>query len=357
MTAFPNVGVFADHLLPNFLERLKDKKIETDFTFQDYEMTDWGFRQHRLKLRGGQKLEWRMQRGHSGDAQVHRIFQPVPRNIANRITKASAPWYAIVKTAAWNQREADHFKDDSTKLIEYMDSPILDCLKGTLDSLEKAWFAVPGSSADDSPIYGIPFLFPMLAAGQEDATGGFNGTTAEYADGDTTTTIQDVNRSNIPLARTWVGTANAVNSAYLETLRRGMKRTGFKAPRDVRGYVDTAMSETRYFTSQADQESYETLVNLGPDNRNGDANPFTECTFRGMIWKGLASLDGKAHSPGYGINFKKTFAFSHSDYFMKWSDAIRDPNDDESWYKRLDCEFQFVSINERSGGWCIHRPR
>lgn len=356
MTAFANLGVFADHLLPNFLERLKNKKVETDFQFQDYEMLDWGFLRHRLKLRGGKNLEWRMQRGHSGDAAVHRIFQPVSYNVANRISKASAPWYAVVKTAAWNEREANHFTDE-TGLIDYMDSPILDTLKGMADTLEKSWWVRPASAADDSPLYGIPFLFPMLAAGQEDATGGFNGTTAEYEDGDTTTTIQTVNRTNVPLARTWVATHNGVNSAYLDTLRRSMKRTGFKPPSAVKGYVDVAASEVRYFTGQSDQESYETLVNLGPDNRNGDANPFTDCTYRGMIWKGIAGLDGKSYSPGYGINFTKTFPFCHSSYWMKWGEAIRSQGDTETWFKRLDCEFQFVSINERAGGWCMHTPR
>lgn len=357
MTAFPNVGVFADHLLPNFLERLKKKKIETDFTFQDYEMVDWMFRQHTLKLRGGESLEWRMQRGHSGEASKHRIFQPVSRNIENRIKKAKARWGAVVKTAAWNEREANHFKNDETKLIEYMDSPIIDCLKGTLDRVERIPFEVPESAADDQPFFGMPYLFPMCLADVIDPVGGFNGTTAVYADGDTTTTIQEVDRSTIPLARTWCATHTGVNTAYLETLYRAMKRTGFKAPRDLKGYVDTSMTETRYFTNQSDQEAYLHLVNKGPDNRNGDYLPFTEVTFAGMIWKGLAVLDGKAYSPGYGWNFKKTFPFAHSDYWMKWSQAIREPNDDESFYKRLDCECQMVSINERSGGWCIHETR
>lgn len=356
MTAFPNVGVFADHLLPNFLERLKGKKIETDFTFQEYEMVDWMFRQHLLKLKGGKSLEWRMQRGHSGDAEKHRIFQPVTRNIDNRITNAKAYWGAVVKTAAWNQREADHF-DDDTALIEYMDSPYIDCLKGTLDRLEQIPWEVPESAADDQPFHGLPFLFPMLDEGEIDPVGGFNGTTGVYADGDTTTEILTVNRTNVPLARTWAATHNGVNSAYLDTLRRAMKRTGFKAPRDMKGYVDTAMSEVRYFTNQADQEAYESLVNRGPDNRNGDANPFTEVLYRGMIWKGLAALDGKAHSPGYGWNFKKTFPFAHKKYWMRWSDSYREPGDDESYYKRLDCELQMVTINERSGGWCMHETR
>mgnify|MGYP000261053223 CR=1 FL=1 len=355
--AYQNIGVFADHLLPNFLERLAKKKIETDFTFQSYPMVEWMFRNHTLKLRGGQSLEFRSQRGTSGQAIKMRPYQPIPRNYANRVSKGSAPWGAIAKSAAWNERLANHFTEGE-KLTEYMDNQFLDCLKGTLDRLETSTFEVPESSADDMPFMGIPYLLPKLGVGVEDPVGGFNGQTAVLGDASTTTVIQGTDRSIVTQARTFVATHNGVNSAYLDTLRRCQNRTNYKPPRELKQYAETEAGDFRYLTNQLDAEMYESLVNKGPDDRNGDANPFYGVlTYRGMMWMPVPALDGKADSPGYGWNFKKLFPFAHQKYWMKWSEAIREPNDDESYYKRIDCEYQFACINEQQAGWCMHSVR
>lgn len=355
--AYTNIGVFADHLLPNFLERVKNKKVETDFTFNDYPLVDWFMRQFAMKFRGGQSLQFRIQRGTSGDAIKIRPYQPIPRNYADRITKGTANWHALAKAAAWNQRVSDHFTDD-TALIEYVDSQYLDCMKGVIDAVEKAIVSQPESSADDMPMNGLPYLFPMLGSGVINPQGTFGGSTAILGDASTTTTIQGVDRSVVTAARTWAATKNGVNTAYLDTLRRAMNRTNFKPPSGVKGYTDTTARELIFITNQTEAEQYEQLVNLGPDNRNGDANPFYGMlTYRGMAWRPCPALDGKSYNPAFGVNVKKTFPFGHSKYWWKWSEPFREPGDDESWYKRCDIEFQMACINERSGGFCLHDPR
>lgn len=354
-----NIGVVADHLLPLFLERLMGKKIETDFTFQEYPMTDWGFRKHALKSSvNGKEVQWRIQRGTQGDAIKVRPYQPVPRNYQNRTKYGSATWGMIAADASWNELVDEMFTPDEA-LTQYMDDQFLEAIKSDLDRKEKSWWEVPESSSDDLPFYGVPYWLPMLGSGTEDPLGGFNGQTAVLGDASTTTTIGRTDRSTETSARTWAATHNGVNSAYLKTLRASQEYTSFKAPQGISQYADTSAPDFRHCTSMRDAQDYEELVNRGPDMRNGDANPFYGMlTYRGQPWMKVPALNDKAYSPGYGVNFTKLFPIVFKKRWMKWTEAVREPNGDvHSFFKLLESKFQFVCTNERQAGYVMHTVR
>lgn len=351
--ALTSIGDFADHLLPHFV---KKGKFESMRKYQSYKWLDEAFKPNRYRVAGGNSLEWRVSRTTNGSFAHIRPFQVTPVNYVDVFSKGSIRWAHSEIKAVWNEIIAKSFTGESA-LVDYMMGEYEVAIKALCDGLEESGFKVPTDSSDDRTPHGVPYWFPKLGVGVEDPDGGFNGQTAVYSGGGTTTTIGGTERSTVDYSKTWVATYNSINAAFLDTLRRAQEYTLFEVPQDLKQYVDSTRSKFRLYFPMNRKLDYERLVNAGPDDRNGDANPFKgTLTFRGQPVYGNRYLDDVADEPIYSINFDKFLPFVHSGFWMKWDDAIKQ-DDRHTYAKAMDCRYNYALTNEREGGFCIHRPR
>lgn len=351
---YASVGDYINHALAEFYKR---PQIFATPTFQKYVMVKWLFNKVTLKIKSGNALEWRYMRGHDGEAVATTPFQVLPIDHVDLFSKGSSNWCQNQKRAVWNEIIMKDMSGDA-ELANYMDSKILNAIWGTLDYLENSPFRVKMNSGDLRTPDGIPFWFPKLGVGVEDTTGGFNGQTAVYADGTTTTTIGNTDRANVSAARTAVGTYNGMNTGALDTLRHLQNITDFTPPSDMEQYIAWSKAVWRLLSGFTVQEQYESLVNAGPDDRNGDANPFVnELTFRGMKWEKVAAMNDLADSPIYGINTSFFFPWRHTDFWMYWTPVGGVQGEPFTHYKDLFCKFNFAAVNEKAAGFCLHRVR
>lgn len=353
-----SLGDYIDHTLANFYKR---PKVHVTMTLQDYTMYNWLFKQVAENIKSGKRLEWRYMRNHSGEAVATSPFQILPTVYRDLWSTGYSNWTQCQKRATWNEMVAGDMGGEA-ELADEMDKPILDVLWGSMDYLENSPFRVKQNSSDLVTPDGIPFWFPKLAAGYEDTTGSFVGGSsthpAAYADGTTTSTIGGTDRSVVTQARTAVGTYNGVNAGMLDTLRHLQNITNFKVPTDVQQYVAASKAKWRLISGFTAQEQYEALVNAGPDDRNGDANPFAgELTFRGMKWERVAAMNDLADSPIYGINSSQFFPFRHAKFWNYWTKTDSVPGDTQTLYKDLFFKFNFAAVKEKEAGFCLHRVR
>jgi len=342
-----------NHTLAEFIDK---GDFESFYSQGQYNWLEKMFPMNRRKIQGGEAIEWRASRGDNGSFRYIRPFEVTPNNHIDVFTKGRIGWCHAEGKAVWNNIIAKSMTDKYA-LADYMKGQYEVMMKSVVDGLEASGFNLPENSSDDKTPHGLPYWFPMLGVGVEDPVGGFNGTTAVYGDGSTTTTIGNTDRSTALRAKTWVGTYTGANSAMLDSIRNMQEYTLFKKPQDLEQYAKAIRNNFALFSGTRMRLSYESLVNAGPDDRNGDANPFHgQLTFRGQPWLDVRSLDDVANDPIYHVNFQKFQACVHSAFWAKWDDEIKQ-DDRHTYSKARDYRFNYLLLNEQQGGGVIHKKR
>ena len=352
--ALDNIGDYADHILPYFMHR---GEFQFALKKQNYNFTGELCQAARLRAKAGNKVEWRAIYRKSAAAQFIRPFQVTPNPYINVFTKGSAPWVHMETKATFNQIIASDSQSPAD-LVDYVRGEHFVALEAAVELMEDTGVDVPWNSNDDKAPYGLPYWFPPLDTGTTDYEGAFGGKTATWGDGTTTTTIGGIDRSTYDLARNWaVNHRGHVDMNFCRALRRAMEYTGFKEPADLQEFIRMSAGDSwMFFTPMDFKLQYEDLVNSGPDDRNGDLNPFkgSSLTYRGMRWRSMTALNDSTLQSCFGINLAHFFCVVRRGWWKRIGRA-QQLEDRHTFVKGYDWRFQHVCDNPRKGGFHIHK--
>ena len=325
--------------------------------FQKFVMVNWLFKDMAEKIGSGNKLEWRFIRDLSGESQTTSPFQILPTEHEDFFSNGTSHWCETTERCVWNEKIMGDMKGEA-ELANYFDSKVLVAITRVMNFLEACPFRVKQNASDLKTPDGIPWWFPKLDVGVEDTTGGFNGDLSTYGDGTTTATIGGTDRSAVPQARTAVGTYNGMNAGAIDTIRHLQNITDYQIPSDIAQYIAWTKAQWKLIMGFTPYEQYNALVNAGPDPRNGDANPFNgELTVCGMKVEKVAAMNNLSDSPIYGINSSMFFPWRHNKFWWNWTPTDNVQGDFYTKFKDVCCKFNFVAVNEKPAGFCLHRVR
>lgn len=352
-----DLGDLINHSLAHFRKR---GSFEATLQYQDYAVCDDLMRKGRYKVQDGNQIEWRIIFNDNGSARHVRLFEVTPVNYVNLMQRGVANWIYTEAKAVWEARIMAQMRGESA-LYDYMKSQYFAAMKGLIDLLEEDAFDTPFDAGDDVTVNGIPWWIRGLdnATQGTDFTGGFNGIYAQYGDGTFTSTVGGLDGETLPMWANWVANRNATFDMQLvRTIRRGMAFTNFNPPRDIRQFYNPGSAKKRIYCGITDRTEYADLVNAGPDDRNGDVNPFRYqglLTLDGAEVKQVAVMEDLADRPIFCVNLSNLFVAVHSDFWLKETEAMNDRDEPHVWVAQWDCMHNFGCDNPRHAGFTCHQ--
>ena len=345
-------------LLSTTLDKLPQGEFEVAFKYQTYPICDQWFRRNKRRVQSGKSISMRVQLKTNGSARHVLLYEPTPNNQTDTMSEIRADWVHAEAKMHFEAHEVDMNRAPA-RLIDLVKERRVAAYMDIADELEARAWETPPTSTDVHYPFGVPYWINFVTPGTTDYTGGFNGVTAIFGDGSTTTTVGGIN-GNLAVNerwRNWCANHTGMNPTTIDTLRRAFRRVAFTPPMSVRDLYQGPSSQLRLYTNQDFADEYERMVNAGPDDRNGDLNPFGGIlTFKRVPWIGVAALDAAAYSPIYGINHGHFFPYVLRDWWMREDEPLRDKAQRHVFTVGLDCSYQFFNTNKRAGGFVISDP-
>lgn len=346
-------------LLSTTLEKLPSGEFEVALKYQTYPICDQWFRRERRKVMAGKSISLRIQLQTNGSARHVLLYEPTPNNQVDLMSSITADWVYLEGKMHYEAHEVDMNRSPA-KLVDLVKERRIAAYMDMADEIEERAWDVPIDSSDGRHPLGVPYWINFLDTGTEDYDGSFSGKTAIYQDGSTTTTVGGIDGSLAENEkwRNWAANRSTVfDMALIDTLRRGLRRVKFRPPVTVRDMYSGPASTLRIYSGQDDADEYERLVNAGPDDRNGDLNPFGGVlTFKRIPWIAIPPLDTATYQPIYVLNHRQFFPYVLRNWWMREDEPIRDRSQRHVYTVGIDCAYQFFCTNRRAGGFVIHTP-
>lgn len=346
-------------LIKTTLKHFKNRgKFEAVFQYQRYHFIDEVFERDKYSVQDGTAIQWTLSMGGNGTARHAGLYATRnQRNVVDTVKIGSQPWCYADAESYFHTFELKANRNASS-IANTVKQRFFAGYIDLANLIEARAMQAPNDSSDTENPSGVPFWICMLGSGVTDPVGNFGGQTAIYGDGSTTTTTGALNRATSPLLRNWAATHTGMGSALMDTIRRGTVYANFKAPRNVKEMYYGPTKKLRILMSLAYQAEYARMVNLGPDNRNGDLSPFgTELNFMGIRVVGVPTLEGAAYNPVYCVDFGVFQPVVHSEFWMKESEPDTDINQRHVYVVGIDSWYNYICTNPRAAGFVVHNAR
>ena len=341
--------------LVDTLDKFHNKgRFQTYFTENNYFGLDEVFTQDTMKVQSGSQITWFHVFGDTQNFRHANLMEPRgTRNIQDLLSETTVPWkYGDVE--AYYQKNRVTMNEGAEQKVDYVKTQYYGALKSACDGIEQRMYKAPATNATtDKTPWGIPYWIRMSDSAV--TTNGFNGKTIRYEDGNTSTTIAGINASNEAKARNWCGIRSTQLIDTIWTIDEGLTAAKITPPKTLEQYVTQRSKKYRCLLSNTDFNAYKKLLSAGPDDRNGDINPFgNQVTMHGLRLVNLTWLDGVTYSPIYVMDFNKFKPVVHRDYWFQRGEpfALHDPRDVTvvPW----DFQYNYIAEDLRYSGFVVH---
>lgn len=312
----------------------------------------------------GTKYEERIRlRANTGATRGVDLYETTSAQKAPPVAVASANYvFYENKGIVFDLRE-DALNGGDEAIIRHMDAERSANYEDIANKLENDLATTPLSSADTKHIMGIPtWMRPSMTSGgvfTADLTGGFNGTYIRYLNGSTASvsaTLANIDASDVNNERwrNWVATrpSGDLTLPTCHTIRRGMEATKFKALPMLKGEQKT--TDAVVFMSETDHDVYKTLVESGPDDRNGDVFPFKDFTLGQARIIRTPAFNNDAIRPIYFLRLGMFSLIKMPGFWMKEGKAREKADAHNTVYIPIDIAGQLWCHNPRGAGGVVH---
>ena len=327
-------------------------------TYQKLVFMDEVMKQRRYDVQGGDRIEYRIVTDDKGNARHANYLEARTVEMRNPVVAGNAPWTLADAEVNWNRWDLSMNKGAS-KVHDYVKTEYFRAKMGLLKLIEERAPLAPDSSTDTKNPRGMGYWFGWLPSGTTDYTGGFNGTTAWYGDGTTTTAIGGIERTTNPLCCNYAVNHDGINPQTLNSLLTLLTKIDFYTPKDAQQYVSNRAKLTFIMSSLDNQIAYQILRNqISNGTRNGDLSPFAgmDVEYHGVRWHGLATLNSVPYNPIYVGDFSYFYPIVHSVMWLKEVEVMRHPDQRHIFRMGVDCWYGYMCDNPRRIG-VMHNVR
>ncbi len=341
------------------------KKYTQTLRQTDYPLTRIFFSEMKKSLRGGKWYEKRIRLRARGTFQFVNIYEATGAIQQDLMGVQATPWIHWMEKMPYDDREID-INDGAPQIVELMQERRDGSYEAIYNGHEDDLGLAPQSASDRKHLTGLPFWFRTLALNAEDPIGDFNGITAYYRGG-TSTTLHDTSANALDRSvldnqrlRNFVGTYSGVaDEQFFDLLRRAITRTNFGTLVELGGEAPAASTPDSCMLL-ADHDMNDQMVrriNKGPDDQNGDVERFTEGKFAGIRFVRVPTFGSIAYRPVYGIKRSKVKGIVLKDRWMKELKALNSQATPETWVVPIVGTCNLTCDDVRSGGFVLHTKR
>lgn len=344
------------------LENLPDMDFEVALAKVNYVAVNTWFQKDKMEIDGGTSIVRNIMLDNSGNARHVRLYQRSSINVADVQKRLTAPWVQVEGQWSIERREVLRNRGKA-RFINLVESRRLDAMLAMADLLETRAWKTPQDSNDDLNPRGLPYyiskLIPAVGSGYDaliDIAGGFSGRRILW--GDTTQTINDksgINPTTQSKWRNYADTKTGINSDFITKLSRAFYATRFRSPMLAKDLSKEGSNKFRIYMGLDDVVSYGDLARKANENLGADLDKFHGVlAFNRVPVEHAPELDSDTDRPVYGVNHDKFKPFVLEGDWMREDEPDRDPELHNVATTFVDGSYQYVGINVREGGFCIH---
>jgi hypothetical protein len=330
----------------------------------DYPLVRLFFTQFKRSFSGGKFYEKRVRARARSTFSFVNMYESTPALQQDLMIVQGTRWIHWQEKMPFDEREVD-INSNPAQIIELMAERRSGSYESIMNGLEDDLANVRQNAGDSKHLDGLAWWFRTLAINAENPEGGFDGVTAYFRDGSSTTihtTGYDADRANVNNARlrNFVGTySGQADKPFFDLLRRAITRTNFGTLVQFEGEKPAASTPSGMFIL-ADHDMNDQIVeriNKGPDDQMGDLERFTEAKFAGVRFVRVPTLSDYAYRPVYGVKRSKTMGIVLKNRWMREMKALNSQATPETWVVPIVGTCNLTCDDVRSGGFVLHTKR
>jgi hypothetical protein len=359
-------GISASQALDLIRTTLNDiprGKFTQTFALNSYPVCEALFGSGRISSSGGARGRDRQIRlADNESARGTRLYASQAYTQVDVMGTLFEPW--IMHEASYVIETGEiHRNAGGARIVDLVKTKRDACYESIANYFERRGILPPDNQADDLNPKGLLFHLRPLGANVVDPVGGFNGTTAIYGDGSTTTLVGtnlDATQTRNNRLRNWVAThGGQVDPLLIRQMRTAVNRVGFKPPKNMKlsGGDTTSTAMFSIMWSELLSEQYADLVNAGPDDRNGNASPFWgDLPFGPVSTKAVPVLNSISYNPIMGVNLNETKCVALEGQWLVEDEPVRSATQRRVIVNGIDTQYTITCDNPRAN-FLLHTPR
>lgn len=343
------------------LERVNHFLVKLIFEELREDVSDGTEYQTRIRLRANETFRWSNLYGGMAPAKA----------FVNGII--GSPWAHFLSRGIVFDRREKNVNSGAAKIVDTLLMERSAEWENIWEQLENAMISAgrgATASADDPPslrgiFYWLRLCIDSSNSPIADSEGGFDGVTARFDDGTDTQVYGNGSDSQVDAsdaANSRVRNYNftcpeGFNKTVEDRMALAMESTKFEGLPELKGKSIKASGRQIITVSTARKLAYESYVNAGPDDRDGDARPFHGgLNFRGVPVRKASIYDALTYDPIVGINTRHLMGVVLASRFMKEMGAIQDPFAPHVVSVPIEGTCLVHCDNPREAGWVGHIP-
>lgn len=347
-------------LLNSTFEKAPKRKLEETQKLTDYVGVRNFFSNGKYDVKGGTSFRTNIRRTVTNTARRVRPYEVTSFQKTDVTALIETPWAFYQEKCVLDSKEVDMNSDDmGTQIVNIVRPLESNCMESLYNLLEADVWKAPLSSTDTLSMRGIVgYWFAPLGSGVTDTTGGFNGTTAVFRDGTTSSTIGGQDRANVAndRIRNYVGTwSGTFDQTLLSQIRRAMTRTGFQMLSELNESPVKTGGKKYMYAGHEVCDAAEDLVNKGPDDLGGQLMRFKDPGLRGVPLMRAPELSSISYNPIVAVDHSKVFGIVLRGKWMDRTEPLRVDSTIAGWSYETTCNIHCTNI--RNAGWMLHTVR
>lgn len=337
-------------------------KINTAFELNTYHFMNVLAKEGRRSEQGGDQIEMAIEL--SKDGTVNRLGSPydeLPVSSSARVFNISATWRHYHRAYMVNRVSLSAAKNGkySQKLLDEVNLQRLKVAKDYAGTFESDMFTLGPTSTDNRFLYSLYYWFPKALAGV--TTDGYNGTTAEFADGTTTTTIGGINSTDANTNGLWASPTvlyEGFNNQFALKASKMFHKLNFEAPDNAEDLAATRKSNYKIVAGENVILEMEQIARAHGDNFGNDIGMLKgQLMIRGVPVRKANKLDGDSDLPIFWYNLAHFSLLSQQGWWFAEDEPMRDGDRRLAIITDVHTRAQAWCDNRRYGGGVMHKPR
>lgn len=272
------------------------KWTDISYSLQEYIALPMILQREKVSFQSGYGIQWNVMVSTSGAAKDTELYATDSVNVSDVMQTANIPWRHVTTNYAIERREMAMNRAPA-EIVDLVRIRRNDAMIDLAKHLETRFWTKPATSADNGPIFGIPYWIPYPASAP--TAGGFvGGNPSGFSAG-----AGNIDSGAFPAWQNWAAQYSAITSTDLiRKWRKAATFTNFKAPVPSPSY--NTGNQYGYYTNYNVIGPLEEALEAQNDNLGNDiASKDGKLMFRQVPVTWCPFLEANTANPIYGINW------------------------------------------------------
>lgn len=345
------------------LENFNQDQLEQTLKHNTYPVINQWFKQDKLELDGGDRVESHIQMRETGNAAQVRMYETDTPNVNNLNEKIYVEWTHAQTSFSYSTKEIAMNRGNKTRIYNLLKSRRDGAYKELADMIEELAWRTPTDSGDDRNPHGIFAWLCQATSDPSEGVGDFTAYTPNYwSDASSLYNAGGLSCSattNPRWANYYEDHGGKLDDTLLKRLRRSFRKTKFQAPMYANQAIDpkSGFSKFRFYTNGTVLDALESFALKSDDSIGADLGKYAGAViFKGVPFIYTDILDSAKQyvygdDPIVGVNHEHFYPVCLKGEYFKVSDPMTKVGQHNVLTVYIDLTYAYICKNRRHAGF------